>query len=145
MQVLIAGDHEPTNQRIRDLLTLHGVACPAGHVVPLESAVDRATEALTSRGAPHGLIAISSFLGRGSPQLISRFVRELGNEHLAHQPTSPAIPETVAAQLTRLWELIRAEADTELQLERDRIRGLRAQNAALSDQLGRLQDELQRQ
>lgn len=43
MQVLIAGDHEPTTQRIRDLLTLHGVACPAGHVVPLESAVDRAS------------------------------------------------------------------------------------------------------
>jgi hypothetical protein len=122
------------------------------------------------RGAPHGIIAIRSFLGRGSPQLISRFVREIGNGHAAQPPASRAIPDAVAAQLTRLWEVIRTEAtasaqaeqqsaverlaDTEarhrqadaaLQLERDRSHGLRVQNAALSDQLRRLQDELQRQ
>lgn len=42
MQVIIAGDNEPTAHRIRELLTLHGLSCPAGHVVQLASAADRA-------------------------------------------------------------------------------------------------------
>lgn len=43
MQVLIASDHEPAAGSIRELLTRHGLPCPAGHVVPLESAADRAS------------------------------------------------------------------------------------------------------
>ena len=42
MQVLIASNDEQAAGRVRKQLTLHGLPCPLGHIVPLESAADRA-------------------------------------------------------------------------------------------------------
>ncbi|MCH5376589.1 MAG: hypothetical protein JJ992_21680 [Planctomycetes bacterium] len=41
MRVLIACDDQAIAQRIRAVLTEHGVECPAGHIVPLDAIVDR--------------------------------------------------------------------------------------------------------
>lgn len=41
MRVLVASDDPGVAQRIRGVLIEHGVQCPAGHLVPLDSAADR--------------------------------------------------------------------------------------------------------
>jgi hypothetical protein len=48
--------------------------------------VAQAREGLRAEGLPHGIIAIRNRLGRGSPQLIARFVRELDGGPPADSP-----------------------------------------------------------
>ncbi len=43
MRILIACDNEATGQRVREILSQNAMECPAGHVVSLELAPDRAS------------------------------------------------------------------------------------------------------
>ena len=56
MRILIATDDERNGLRIRDILAQNGAECPAGHVIPLELAADRASRVLPdlSRAAAPG-------------------------------------------------------------------------------------------
>ncbi len=55
--------------------------------------VSAARNALRRAGKPHGIIAIRNHLGRGSPQLIGRFLAEIGPSPSKHQITaeSPSV------------------------------------------------------
>ncbi len=73
--------------------------------------VAEARETLRAAGQAHGIIAIRKHLGRGSPQLIGRFLRELDGQPLRVVADSAAEPiaSAVASILTLLSQEI---ADT---------------------------------
>jgi len=115
--------------------------------------VARARNVLRAADLPHGIIAIRNRLGRGSPQLIARFLHELDTPAPSDAPA--LLPDPVAAAVGGVWQALREDIRPDIertdQLRADIIALDRRASAAeecyarLSSQMEVLQREVKAQ
>ena len=81
--------------------------------------VARARTVLRAADLPHGIIAIRNRLGRGSPQLIARFLHELDTPAPSDAPA--LLPDPVAVAVGRVWQTLREDISQDINRTEQRL------------------------
>jgi septal ring factor EnvC (AmiA/AmiB activator) len=111
--------------------------------------VFEAAEALVREGKHPTILAVRTHLGGGSPNTIAPLLSEWRQQHEATPSEAlPAIPETVLADLKRVWGATWQAAQAELRAEREALAQARQETererAEMLSEIERLDEQLDR-